>query len=136
MLQVTKWREEKQVEAALKAEEFAAIQQQAAAEKAKEEERRKKRVEKKKMKLHTYHERQEEEAAREEVWLQQLRTETEALRKEMAWRGKVRVQHRREKLMNKISQQKKHKEEEEEEEREKERKLELLRQQVHNLSKT
>lgn len=130
-VQVSKWRKEKEEESVMLTQQQDALQleQQTRRE---EEEKRKKKQETTKMKLGVYHKAKEQKWAEEEVWFQRLRAETEKLRKEEARKGQGRVKYRREQLVDKLSRQKEYLEQQAEEERDKEKRLEALRQQVHN----
>lgn len=111
----------------------AALQLEQQMRREKEEEKRKK---KQKTKLGVYHKAKEQKWAEEEVWFQRLREETQKLRKEEAKKGQGRVKYRKEQLVDKLSRQKEYLEQQAEEERDKEKRLEALRQQVHNYAHT
>lgn len=130
LVQVSKWRHEKQQLLAAQAKQEAALQLESQHKREEEEEKKKQKQGRTKLKVSAYREERADTRAEQEKWLESLKEETERLRQEKLVAGEGRVQYRRAQHQSKLHRQQERLAEREEEERERERQLEALRQQV------
>lgn len=127
---MSQWWEERQQLLLAQAEQEAGLQLEQQAIREREEEKRKKKQEKTRLRLQAYHKEQQVKKAEEGVWLEQLREQSESAKRTEAIRGQGRVKYRKEKLLNKLTQQKQVLEQKARDEEAKEQRLAALRQQV------